>query len=470
MRQDPIVRAFDRRAATLPGRTLVVSPSRRATVAEVDARARAAAARLAEAGLPPGSAVAVAVSNGPALLATLIALRRLGLVALLTDARGTATEHDRVARHLGASAIVRCSDPWADEPADFAVESRPAIAAGFPPDTAFVKMSSGSTGLPRGIATPSEALLADDDALVRTMGIADDDVLVAAIPMTHSYGLSSLAVPALVRGIALALPDPAGPLAPLGAARAAGATVFPTVPAYLAALVRMGDPPELPDTVRTVITAGAPLAGATSAWFRERFGRPVHVFYGASECGGITYDRDGGAAERGTVGAPIEGVAILLEALEDDDDARSGRVVVRSPAVASGYVPEPDPALDGVRFATGDLASWRGGELALAGRLDDLVNVRGHKVNPREVEAVIGAIGEVDDVLVVGVPDPDGRDPVLRAFVASGSRTLDRERVLAWCRGRLADHKVPRSVVVLDEIPRTARGKIDRDALGRPGG
>src|SRR5205085_4834600 len=157
-----------------------------------------------------------------------------------------------------------------------------------------------------------------------------------------------------------------------------GATFYPTVPAYLDALVRTSDPPPRPDCLRLVITAGAPLAAATSARFRETFGLPVHVFYGSSECGGICYDREGGAAERGTVGAPVEGVRVILEPV---DDREGGRVTVESPAVASGYLPpplEPDDRPRDGRFRAGDLAVWRGGgELALQGRVDDLVNIKG---------------------------------------------------------------------------------------------
>ena len=93
-------------------------------------------------------------------------------------------------------------------------------------------------------------------------------------------------------------------------AAACGATVFPTVPAYLQALLRMSQPPPWPASLRLCLTAGAPLPPATAAQFREFSGRPVHVFYGASECGGICYDRSGDAGERGTVGTPVEGVSI----------------------------------------------------------------------------------------------------------------------------------------------------------------
>ncbi len=474
---DPLVAAFERQLRRSPGATAVAAPGRRATLGEIDALARAAARRLSrpEAAAPgpvPGEPVGLQSTNGPGFLASLLALRRAGLPALLLDPGTPAKERRRIADEVGARWALVCGTGWPAEPDDWHLDlldpslPHPAV----PADTGVIKMSSGSTGSARGIATPTEALLADDEALVAAMGIRDDDRLLSTIPFSHSYGLSSLAVPALVRGLLLVLPTGSGPFAPLAAAAAAQATVFPTVPAYLGALVRLAEPPPLPASLRLLVAAGAPLPAETSVRLRQRFGLPVHVFYGASECGGICYDRDGGAAERGTVGAPVAGVEVEVEPLPDAEPASpgepAGRVVVRSPAVATAYLPA-DARLGAGRYVTEDLARWRDGELELVGRLNDLINVKGKKVNPKEVERVLAALAAVEDVLVTGAPGCDRRHQVVRAVIACRPGTLSAEEVLAWCRDHLADHKVPRSVVLVEELPRTDRGKVDRAALAR---
>jgi long-chain acyl-CoA synthetase len=225
---------------------------------------------------------------------------------------------------------------------------------------------------------------------------------------------------------------------------------------------------------------------ATARRFREVFGLPVHVFYGASECGGICYDREGGAGERGTVGTPVEGVTVTLapsigdiapNAEDGGPTADAGRVTVRSASVAQGYLPDADPRLAGGRFVTSDFAGWRGGELVLRGRLDDLINVKGKKVDPREVEAVLAGLPGVEEVAVVGVRLAGRGSEAVRAVIACRPGALSPEQVLHWCRGHLAAHKVPRSVILVPEMPRTPRGKIDRPALlamegtaGRAGG
>lgn len=469
MSPDPILHAFELLVRRDPLAPLVVSPERRATAGDIDALARAAAGRLAERPCAPGTLAGVAAANGPGFLATLLAVRRAGLAALLLDARTPDAEALRVLRALGAPILLRCPAGWPRGPSDWLVAEAPggetnSQAASRFPGTAVVKLTSGSTGAPRGIAASAASLIADDEALTATMGLLAEDRLLTTIPLSHSYGLSSLALPALTRGAVLVVPEEGGLHDPLVTAARTGATFFPTVPAYLDALVRMSEPPPRPPSLRRVVTAGAPLMAATSARFREIFGLPVHVFYGSSECGGICYDREGGAAERGTVGSPVDGVRISLEPTEEGP-ADEGIVTVESAAVAMGYIPDPDARLAGGRFQAGDLATWRGGELALLGRLDDLINVKGKKVNPREVEGVIARLPGVDEAAVLGVPVPGRSGEALRAVVACRPGRLTAEEVAAWCREHLTAHKVPRSVLLVEALPRTARGKLDRCAL-----
>jgi len=275
-----------------------------------------------------------------------------------------------------------------------------------------------------------------------------------------------------MRGSPLVLPEGSSPFDTVDAAQQLGVTFLPTVPAYLQAMLRMTTPPPLPESVRLVISAGAPLPAVTAARFREVYGRPVHVFYGASEVGGICFDREGQAAERGTLGTPVERVEVSLEAVEGGDGGE-GLVVVRSPSVSPGYFPQSDPCLAGGRFKTSDLGFLRNAELVLAGRIDDLVNVRGKKVNPREVEQVLSGLSGVAEAVVLAVPAPEGIGDMVRAVVACDQQ-VSVEAIHAWCRDRLAPHKVPRSVIRVDAIPRTDRGKLDRTALraltpSRPG-
>jgi long-chain acyl-CoA synthetase len=461
MTADPILAAFAETLKRRPDAPLVASRARSWSAADLERAASALAARIAAeaaGGFGAGQAIGLAAAPGPALLAGYLALRRRGAVPVLCDSARPTADRLTALDRLGVTGFLAESSGWPGAAGDWTLaRRRPPEPIAHDPAWGAIKLTSGSTGEPRGIGAPSAALLADDAQLAATMGLRADDRLLAVVPLSHSYGFSSLVLPALVRGSLLVVPEGRAPWAPLTAAAELGATVFPTVPAWLGVWVRSGSAPELPDSLRLVLSAGAPLAGEVAAAFRARAGRAVHVFYGASECGGISYDRDGGAAERGTVGTPVDGVRLEL--------AASGRLVVRSAAVAERYLPGPSDELADGRFTTADLARLEGDEVRLLGRADDWIVVRGLNVNPREVEAVLAELPGVEEASVFGADGPDGPRSLLRAVVAAPAGGVDVEGLLALCRQRLAEHKVPRSVTVVAELPRTARGKLDRAEL-----
>jgi long-chain acyl-CoA synthetase len=256
-------------------------------------------------------------------------------------------------------------------------------------------------------------------------------------------------------------------MAAMKATRQHGVTFLPTVPAYIRGLTKASKPPRAPATLRRVITAGAPLKPQLAADFRRIYGQPIHVFYGASECGGISYDREGGAGERGSLGTPVDGVEIELEPLSSEDAGQHRGVVnVRSPAVASGYLPQTEDSLSGGRFRTADLAQWVDGELYVRGRIDNIINIKGKKIHPREIEEVLARHPQVSEVVVMPVADESGTVLVRALVVPRDDAPGLSERLLReHCQLELPSYKVPRSIVVLRELPLTERGKIDRRQL-----
>jgi long-chain acyl-CoA synthetase len=212
-------------------------------------------------------------------------------------------------------------------------------------------------------------------------------------------------------------------------------------------------------TVRTFLSAGAPLPPATSRKFRERFGRDIHSFYGCSECGGITYDRPGAAVERGTVGTAMDGVKL---------NVNHRRISVHSASVALGYLHDANnfEAFRAGAFTTDDLVEVHAdGEVALIGRASDLINTAGKKVNPREVEQVILQLDGVRQAKVYG--EPAGARGEVVAAVVVADPDVTREQIRDFCRERLSLHKVPRIVKLIDAIPIDERGKIKRAALAQ---
>jgi acyl-coenzyme A synthetase/AMP-(fatty) acid ligase len=327
--------------------------------------------------------------------------------------------------------------------------------------TVLLKLTSGTTAAARAIRFRSEQLLADCIQICDTMAIREDDVNFAVIPLSHSYGFSNLVTPLLVRGVPMALSRDRMPRAVLDGLARTDATVFPGMPVFYQAFCEMETTPALPK-LRLCISAGAPLSLAVARKFREKFGQPIHSFYGSSECGGICYDREARLEEAGFVGAPMTGVKIeVLEPM-----ARATRVRIQSAAAGDGYFPEPEEERLGAGFfRPDDLLSRSGDGFRIVGRVSDVINVAGKKVNPAEVESELLRFAGVRAAVVFG------RDSVLRneevaACVAANAEIREAE-LLDFCRQRLSGWQVPKRIFFVEEIPVNERGKISRRELAQ---
>jgi acyl-coenzyme A synthetase/AMP-(fatty) acid ligase len=240
-----------------------------------------------------------------------------------------------------------------------------------------------------------------------------------------------------------------------------GATVFPGMPVFYQAFSEMETTPALPK-LRLCISAGAPLPLEVAQKFREKFGRAIHSFYGSSECGGICYDREARLEEAGFVGPPMKEVNVEML----DPGAPASRIRIRSAAAGDGYFPEPDEEkLGGGFFTPDDLLSRSGDGFRIVGRVSDVINVAGKKVNPAEVEAELLRFAGVRAAVVFG------RESVLRneevaACVAANGAVREAE-LLDFCRQRLSGWQVPKRIFFVDEIPVNERGKISRRELAQ---
>ena len=144
------------------------------------------------------------------------------------------------------------------------------------------------------------------------------------------------------------------------------------------------------------------------------------------------------------------------------------RVLVRSAAVARGYLPGQDESLKDGRFTTEDLGFLEDGRLRLHGRLGPAVKIRGRKIQPAEVEQVLTTMPGVQEAHVHAVPGMDEGQQTLEALVVPISDDISRRAVIEWCRRCLAPEKVPRSIVLMASLPRNERGKIDTRKIKRP--
>jgi acyl-coenzyme A synthetase/AMP-(fatty) acid ligase len=294
------------------------------------------------------------------------------------------------------------------------------------------------------------------------MGISDEDLNFGVVPVSHSYGFSNLLTPLIGRGVALVMSRDRTPRAVLADLARTGATVFPGTPTFYQAFCDIGDVPPLPK-LRLCISAGAPLSSVVAKRFFEKFNQPIHSFYGASECGGICYDRHGTTFEDGLVGQPMQGVEVELVATELGSQIR-----VRSAAVSDGYFPDSNPEkLGSGVFVPDDLLERHDSALKIVGRISDVINVAGKKVNPAEVEAHLLRFKGVQQAVVFGRSTGAGlRNEEVAACVLASAGVSETD-LLRFCRTALSGWQAPKRIFIVDMIPTNERGKISRRDLAR---
>lgn len=375
--------------------------------------------------------------NGVEWLRVFLGLLKSDAVAVALDPGEPAVAQQELARTLRAAAL------WQGG-ARLPVSATPRR---FRDGRRIVKLTSGSTGVPKPLPFTDAQVLADGRQLSAAMGIRPDDVNLGLIPWGHSYGLGNLIAPLLDQGTALIGGISPFPHAIAAAIEECQPTIFPAVPALLRALAESDVPRKALQSLRTVISAGAPLAPEIAQAFHAKFGRKVHSFYGSSETGGISYDATGDAALTGrSVGAPLPTVQLQF--------GRAQRFSVRSAAVYTLGNRHPGAH----RMADVGRIDEHG-ELVLLGRAGRFVKIAGRRLNLAEVEHALKKIDGVHDALVA--PHPERAD-ALAAVVATVRSSTELKDAL---RDRLAAWKIPRKWIVLPEFPLTARGKTDARKL-----
>src|SRR6266496_4670994 len=363
---DPLLNAWQQTLRRAEDRPAIVSTRGEILrkFADVEERACAFESNLM---FSPGAVIAVQIGNHEDWPSILIACLRKGLVVLPLEQSMNDQQRDAALEVCKASAVVSAVLSG-EPPGVFRLGTADATAHWGEHSPSLLKLTSGTTAAPRAIRFRSRQLLADCNQICDTMGISDADLNFGVIPISHSYGFSNLLTPLIARGVPVVVSRDRTPRAILSDLVRSNATVFPGMPVFYQAFCEMEHVPVL-SKLRLCISAGAPLSRAVSKKFLEKFNLSIHSFYGASECGGICYERETADEGEGFVGQRMKDVEVELL----DRDAPASQIQVRSPAVADGYFPEPDEEKlgDGI-FVPDDLLARDESGFKIVGRISDV--------------------------------------------------------------------------------------------------
>jgi len=339
-------------------------------------------------------------------------------------------------------------------------------------DTAALLYTSGTTGRSKGAMLTHENLLSNAMALVDEWAISKQDCLLHALPIFHVHGLFVAINTTLLSGSSLIyLPSFK---ADQVLASLPNATTMMGVPTFY---TRLLDEPQFSaehvKDMRLFISGSAPLLAETHERFEARTGHRILERYGMTETGMNTSNPYKGERRPGTVGFPLPGVELRLSDPEietDLSDGGIGMIEVRGPNVFQGYWKMPEKTREELRengfFITGDMGFRdKDGYVHIVGRNKDLIISGGYNVYPKEVEMVIDDVDWVRESAVIGVPHPDFGEAVVAVIVAQAGETADMISLRDAVSRRLAKFKQPKEMIVIEDLPRNAMGKVQKNVL-----
>jgi malonyl-CoA/methylmalonyl-CoA synthetase len=338
-------------------------------------------------------------------------------------------------------------------------------------DLAALVYSSGTTGRPKGIMLSHKNLVANVSVLVDYWGFGGEDCLLHALPIFHVHGLFVAIGCVLMSGGRMRWLKHFNVAAVMQ--NLPHCTVMMGVPTYYSRLLaESAFTAQSCAGVRLFISGSAPLRADTFLEFEQRTGHTILERYGMTETGMNTSNPLHGERRAGTVGLPLPGVTVRVcdgaGAVLSVNEV--GALQVRGDNVFAGYWKLPEQTAgdftpDGF-FNTGDQALIDDdGYVSIVGRSKDMVITGGLNVYPKEIESLIDQLPGVKESAVIGLPDADFGEAVVAVVVLVEGATPSAERIRDAIRDRAANFKVPKKILFVDELPRNAMGKIQKDVL-----
>jgi acyl-CoA synthetase (AMP-forming)/AMP-acid ligase II len=407
----------------------------------------------------------VVVADGSAeSIATLAGVIIAGVDALLLEAKSSHLKDSQSpVRSIGAPVIIgpvggesTTGIPyWSYD--QFRAPPNPDAVAG-PRESEVLEVTSGSTGEPRMARHPVRNLLVGGQLYAQLFQITEDDVVLVAVPIVHSYGLAGLWAALLTGATLVTLPHFS--VRSLVSALHERATVMLGTPLLYRLLTPVlkarGPAPRL----RTALSAGGPMPADVSA-ITTALGTPVRQIYGTTEAGLIAcVPQSVSDWPSGAAGLAAPGVMLRV-----DSEQEPGRLSVRTRMMFKGYWGSDQPALskDGFHDTGDQVRIDPAGYLFFLGRKDAFINIGGRKVSAQRIERILLEHPGVREALVYGVERSDSEQEMHAALVLQPRTRVDE--VLGFCRASLQGYEVPHQVHLLDRLPRNSMGKVDRHDL-----
>jgi long-chain acyl-CoA synthetase len=351
------------------------------------------------------------------------------------------------------------------------------------PDTDVLFLStSGSTGRPKivprtqnnlvaGAKNAAEAIgVTREDRFLsvknaaEAIGVTREDRFLSVVPFHHANGFCNCMFLPMMSGATVVMMKEFSARKMLDILQKENITVFFGSPFIFSVISEIAEKGQGIPVMRACFSSGAPMSEDLRKTFFRKFGIKIQQLYGSSEMGTVSIELGDEPEAQGSVGRPLKAVDVKIVSRGGKELAayETGEIIVKSPAMTNGYIDEPElnkTAFDNGYFRTGDFGMLDAcGFLHISGRKDRVINAGGVKVDPVEIENVLLSFHKVKEAFVFGIKNRRGMEIIKAIIVAQADCKLNE--VMGYCKGRLADYKIPRIVDFRDEIPKDMMGKV----------
>jgi O-succinylbenzoic acid--CoA ligase len=478
------------RSLATPKKTALIFGDRKWSYHDLNAQVDVMTAWLANKGMRPGDSVPVLAPNSPEYVWLIHALARIGAVLVPLNTRLTANELEWQLDRIGSQWLLydeaMAERALALNRSTRIVEAIDASRLGEPstepPLTTFPSFSnldalqaivftSGTSGTPKGVKLSYANHFWSATASAFRLGLSPEDRWLSCLPLYHVGGLAVIFRSALY-GTAVVLQEGFNVLRINRALDTERVTLVSLVPTMLHRLLQERKEDEWPDSLRLALLGGA-AASPELVTHCQDLGLPLATTYGLTEAASQVATMLPTAVQRkpGSVGKPLMFTSVRIadeqgQTLPADE---LGEVVVSGPTVMSGYFSDNHETAAALRHGelyTGDIGRLdEDGDLWLVQRRSDVILTGGEKVYPAEVEAVLRRHPAVKEVCIAGINDVEWGQRVVAMIVRPSELMVSEAELVRYCRQRLAGYKLPRLFRFVEELPRTASGKVHRQAV-----
>ena len=460
----------------------------------LDASSRIAASLLAGRGDLDEDRIAFLLAPGFAWVAVQWGIWRAGGIAVslplntpaaeleyyINDTQASSLICDHGNEQIAAAVTAKCGIPAYPYRDMLAREPRVALPDIDPHRRAMILYTSGTTSRPKGVVTTHANVTAQIEALVEAWEWSSDDRIVLCLPLHHVHGIINVLSCALWSGAICRILPRFDANAVWELIFSDRLTLFMAVPTIYVKLIaaweaasqdRRAVLSNAAAKLRLMVSGSAALPVSTLERWQEITGHTLLERYGMTEIGMAISNSYRGQRVPGSIGRPLPDVEVRLTG-EDGKDVppgTPGEIEVRGPNVFLDYWRKPDATREAFRdgwFRTGDTAIVENGVYRILGRTNiDILKTGGHKVSALEIEEILREHDAIAECAVVGVPDAEWGERIAAAVVLNAGSSIELEDLRAWCKQRLAAHKVPSRLLVLESLPRNAMGKVTKPAI-----